>query len=1059
MPLKTLSPLKKINLVLLVGGVVALLILIAYLNVSLRQSAVERWQQDVLHSVRQLAGWVDSEFDQARERLEYIANRPEFTPPLDRQLVDRKLNGIPQSLDPGRRISLQWTLEDNSHGFNVLFVLFANGDHYLSHPYRVQKELKTYNLSHREYFRRATAMKKSVLSNTFVGADGVPAVAIDVPILDPQGEILSHLGGVMYLNQMTSLFSSQGRMGLGETYFMLDRVGNEVVKTGLSAGANEHIRQLVTERDAWQELDQGYAYRIGALSEAYGREQLLVLVRLQSGWTLGVVSNFSAVAEQFASNVEQTALIAAMLILLIIGASILLVRQIGARWQAAEREVQLSNQKLEQRVEERTHQLILRENAVQDARQRLQDIIEATQVGTWEWNLQEDSCHFNERWAGMLGYTLDELKPHNYACFTNLLHPDDLPEVEREMELHLQGKQATFQCEMRMKHKQGQWIWVQSKGRITALDQQGKPQRISGTHTEISDRKAAEHELKMAASVFSHAREGIMITDADARIIEVNETFTDLTGYSREEVLGQNPRILRSGMQSEAFYQDMWQHLQNHDHWNGEIWNRKKSGQFYAELLTISAVRDRSGKLTNYVALFSDITHSKMNEQRLEHVAHYDALTDLPNRILLADRLGQALIQADREQEQVVVAYLDLDGFKDINDCYGHDQGDLLLIEVARRMKACLRRCDTIARLGGDEFVAVLTGFKQVADASALLERLLRAAARPVQSGELSLQVSASLGVTYYPQDEEISADQLMRQADQAMYQAKLEGKNCYHFFNPEQDRAAKGLNASLQSIRQGLEQGEFVVYYQPKIRLATGEVVGMEALVRWQHPQRGLLSPAEFLPLIEEHALSVELGQQVLSQVLSQLANWREQGVHLRVSVNISSIEIQDERFMQRLRQKLSAYPKLEPGCLQLEILETCALKDIEKVSRTMKECRAMGVQFSLDDFGTGYSSLTYLKRLPAAELKIDQSFVRDMLEDPDDLAIIEGVLGLARAFGRQVIAEGVESTAHGVRLLQLGCEYAQGYAIARPMPADQIAGWMETWRNPAEWTAIAEA
>jgi len=556
-----------------------------------------------------------------------------------------------------------------------------------------------------------------------------------------------------------------------------------------------------------------------------------------------------------------------------------------------------------------------------------------------------------------------------------------------------------------------------------------------------------------AAMVFSHTSEGILITDAAANILDVNNAFSLITGYSREEVLGKNPSVLSSGRQDAVYYAKMWQDLHLHGHWRGEIWNRRKDGEVFAELLTISAVADSQGQVQQYVALFSNITAAKLLQDRLENLAHFDALTQLPNRILLADRLQQAMYQGQRRGSQVAVVFIDLDGFKAINDIHGHDVGDQLLIAVAQRMRLVLRDGDTLSRQGGDEFVAVLVDLPNAATCTPLLQRLLDAASSPVQAGARVVQVSASMGVTFFPQHQEIDGDQLLRQADQAMYQAKQSGKNRYHFFDTEQDRSVRCHHESLERIRRALDEREFVLFYQPKVNMRTGHVIGAEALIRWQHPERGFLAPAFFLPLITAHPMAIEVGEWVLDTAMAQIEDWKQAGLTLPVSVNIDALHLGQTDFVERLRKRLAAHPAVAVGDLELEVLETSALQDVAHVSSLILACHEIGVGFALDDFGTGYSSLTYLKRLPAGLLKIDQSFVRDMLDDPDDMAILDGVLGLARAFRRQAIAEGVETLAHGEILLQFGCQLAQGYAIARPMPAKDMPVWLATWRAPSSW------
>lgn len=574
-------------------------------------------------------------------------------------------------------------------------------------------------------------------------------------------------------------------------------------------------------------------------------------------------------------------------------------------------------------------------------------------------------------------------------------------------------------------------------------------------HTVVADitaRKQAEVHLQLAASVFTHAREGIFIASPAGTIIEVNAAFTRITGYSREEVLGRDPRMLNSGRQGPEFYAAMSMALARDGQWSGEIWNRRKSGEEYVESATISAVRGLDGQTQNYVALFTDVTTMKEHERQLERIAHYDALTHLPNRVLLADRLQQAMIQCQRRDRSLAVAYLDLDGFKAVNDRHGHNIGDELLITLAQRMKAALREGDTLARIGGDEFVAVLVDLEQLQDCTPVLVRLLQATAAPATVGDAVLHVSASIGVTLYPQDA-ADADHLLRHADQAMYQAKQAGRNCYRLFDINQDVALQSRHEGLEHIRRALARREFVLYYQPKINMETGAVIGAEALIRWQHPERGLLLPAAFLPIVENHAIGVELGEWVVDSALTQMTAWHAAGQEIPVSVNIGAYQLQQDEFVPHLTTLLASHPNVQHRFLELEVLETSALEDIAHVSAVMQACHALGVRFALDHFGTGYASLTYLKHLPAELLKIDQSFVLGMLDDADDRAIVEGVIGLVRAFHREVIAEGVETVAHGELLLALGCQLAQGHRIAPPMPAAELPRWMANWRSP--WPA----
>jgi len=458
-----------------------------------------------------------------------------------------------------------------------------------------------------------------------------------------------------------------------------------------------------------------------------------------------------------------------------------------------------------------------------------------------------------------------------------------------------------------------------------------------------------------------------------------------------------------------------------------------------------------------FVSLYMDVTATKQHERELERLAHFDALTGLPNRVLLADRLRHGMSQVTRRGHQLGVAYLDLDGFKFVNDAHGHEVGDQLLLVLASRMKQALREGDTLARIGGDEFVAVMMDVAGPIDSVPMLTRLLAAADAPVALLGREMRVSASVGVTFFPQGQDVDAEQLMRQADQAMYQAKQAGKNRYHFFDAEHDVNQRGQFEDLQRLRQALDRQEFVLYYQPKVNMRTGDVIGAEALIRWQHPERGLLPPAVFLPLLEDHPLAVDVGQWVIDTALAQMASWQAAGTHLPVSINVGARQLQQVGFVAHLRASLARFPQVDPADLQIEVLETSALEDMSRVTEVMAQCKAMGVQYALDDFGTGYSSLTYLKRLPVTLLKIDQSFVRDMLDDPDDLSILVGVLDMSASFHRQVIAEGVETIAHGHMLLRLGCDLAQGYGIARPMPAQDLPDWAASWIRDPLWQGVA--
>ena len=655
--------------------------------------------------------------------------------------------------------------------------------------------------------------------------------------------------------------------------------------------------------------------------------------------------------------------------------------------------------------------------------------------------------------AEVLGIDPAQLRPG--ALFAELVLPEDVDRLDAECREFLAARRRQWQQQYRIRDAAGRLRWI-SDFTIAEYDAAGAPFRLRGYLLDDSARLALEARLKLLASVFENAQEGILITDTHGTILEVNQSFCAITGYAHDEVVGQNPRILSSRRHARTFYAAMWEALIQNGSWQGEIWNKRKNGEIYPELLSITAVADARGVVSHYIAVFSDISDLKKQQQKIERLAHYDMLTGLPNRVLLADRLHMAIAQARREGGELAVAYLDLDGFKPVNDTYGHNVGDQLLTRLAQRLTGVLRETDTIARLGGDEFALVLSGGLTRSDYLDILERVLVRLAEPCVLPEASISVSASIGVTFFP-DDDAEPDALLRHADQAMYRAKQAGRNRLHVFEVEAERESSLRQENQARIRRALENGEFCLYYQPKVDMRRGQVLGLEALIRWQHPERGLLAPGAFLPLIENSELELRLGEWVIAQALLQLTAWRQAGLELDVSINIASPHLLAPEFLPYLEGALRRHASLPPGALEIELLESAALSDIAEVAQVLDACRTLGLGIALDDFGTGYSSLAYLRRLPADVLKIDQSFVRDMLHDPEDLAIVEGVIGLARVFRRRVIAEGVESTAHGIMLLHMGCDLAQGYGIARPMPADAVPDWVRHWRPDPAWVAAA--
>jgi diguanylate cyclase (GGDEF)-like protein/PAS domain S-box-containing protein len=668
------------------------------------------------------------------------------------------------------------------------------------------------------------------------------------------------------------------------------------------------------------------------------------------------------------------------------------------------------------------------------------DLVDSTAGIVWEADARTFTFTFVSREAErLLGYPVSDW--HQPGFWVSHLHPEDAGWAPAYC-ASCTGRLEPHDFEYRILAKDGRTVWLRDIVKVVA--ENGEPRWLRGVMVDITLTKMAQqrHTLVVETSMDAY-----IVTDQQGRIIECNQSACELSGYSRQEFM----QLHIADLEARETAAQMEEHRQRlietgRDRFES-AWRRRDGGVIEIEV----TVHYEPVAAVSY-AFVRDITQRKQHERELDRVAHYDALTGVPNRNLLADRMRQSMSQARRSEAMMAICYLDLDGFKPINDRYGHDAGDAVLVEIAQRLKGQLRSGDTVARIGGDEFVLLLLGLHADEDCVVALERILAAVAAPIGVAGNEVQVSASLGATIYPRDD-ADADTLLRHADQAMYLAKQAGRNRYHLHNPEADRAAQARSDRLAEIHRAFADGEFVLYVQPQVDMRQGRVLGAEALLRWNDPRRGVVPPGEFLPEIETTDLIVEVGDWVLRQALDLLAQWGAAGAQWRIGVNIAARHLLRDDFVARLRALLAAHPQVQPSWLDLEVLETVALEDIPRVAGIIRECQALGVGFSLDDFGTGYSSLAYLKALPANMLKIDQLFVRDMLGDQEDKAIVQGVIGLARVFRRNVIAEGVESVDHGAALLQLGCDLAQGYGIARPMPAAEFLAWAAAWQPDPSW------
>ncbi|BBE50390.1 putative signaling protein [Ferriphaselus amnicola] len=583
------------------------------------------------------------------------------------------------------------------------------------------------------------------------------------------------------------------------------------------------------------------------------------------------------------------------------------------------------------------------------------------------------------------------------------------------------------------------WLIVQTAKKIE-LQTRMSNRRLQ---QQIEERKRVESQLRIAAIAFE-THEAIMITDANADIIRVNHAFEVITGYSAEEVLGKNPRILSSGQEEAGFYAQMWKHLLENGSWSGEILDKRKNGQIYPKWLTITAVKNRDGETTEFVAIFSDITRRKQAEEEIFSLAFYDALTKLPNRRFLLERLQQSLVASSRNHHYGALLFLDMDRFKILNDTLGHDHGDLFLIEVAKRMQHSVRDMDTVARIGGDEFVILIEeiapdSHDALQKAAMIAEKIRLALARPYHLNDKEYRSSPSIGVCLYRGEQE-SVDDLLKHADMAMYQAKESGRNAVRFFDPAMQLAVENRAALEAELRHALPNGQFQLYYQVQLDSQL-RALGAEALIRWAQPQRGMVSPAQFIPIAEDSSLILEIGNWVLETACKQLAAWstRELTRDLSLAINVSAQQFKRQDFVQNVSAMVERY-QISPSRLKLELTESVVLSDVSDVIGKMHALKAVGINLSLDDFGTGYSSLSYLKQLPLDQIKIDQSFVRDITSNIDDATMVQTIISLANHFNLNVIAEGVETEEQLHFLKQNGCMAYQGYLLGRPMPIDEF-------------------
>ncbi len=713
----------------------------------------------------------------------------------------------------------------------------------------------------------------------------------------------------------------------------------------------------------------------------------------------------------------------------------------------AQRDLQRQRRELERAVDQRTAQLL---HAQRIAR-----------IGAWAIDIVRDRIEWIGDTHRMFG--MRDRSPVSFSESIRHVHPEDRPRVEQAWQDALAGRTPYYAVTYRVVID-GTETWIDERAELQR-DVSGRPVRALGTVQDISAHKSYESALKLQQQRLDGA---LRAANAGAWEWNLNETrmrtskrWARMLGYTNEKLQD----LTKAGWEGLSHPDDtprVWHAMRQY--LTGaipvfEVEHRLRNaggGWTWVRSVGRAVGKDAAGHVDTIAGIDVDISQHKEQEEKLAFAASHDELTGLPNRRVFAQYLAETMEACAARGQRVVVAYVDLDGLAEFNERHGRENGDRLIAVLATRLVAFCG-AGNVARVGGDEFVCILHSPGNAEELSGVLERLMAELAVPVDiDGEQAL-ATASIGVAEFPGQGNIDAEQLMRQADQAMYQSKLSGKNRYTFFDAARDESTREYRAQIEEIRRALDAGEFRLYYQPKANMRSGTVLGFEALVRWQHPERGVLEPAGFIPLLEEHPLAAILGDQVITQALEQLAAWKSAGLDTRVSVNVTSLQLHDPSFLERLEQQLAAHPSVEPHQLEIEVVETGSMRDLAHVSALVDRLREQDVGVALDDFGTGFSSLTFLKRLAAGTIKIDQSFVRDLLDDEEHAVIIDSVCGLAQSFSRQVIAEGVETEVHGRLLLELGCNLGQGYAIARPMPGEQVMSWLEQWRPPESWVEAA--
>lgn len=1135
----------------MVSAALAVALLAAFLHVTLNNWAATRLENDHATLVDAIAQRMDNEIERSRQILETVAASTEFLHLGARDRIDRALNGIPSDADPEKRRLLERLLGDNN--FSVLFVLTPEGDHYLSHPYSVQTRLEKYNLSDRSYFQSAQSSRRSVISNAFIGSDGIPAVAIDVPVMNEAGDIVSHVGGVKHLTQLARMLDAP-LVAPFDRGLLIDHEGRTLADTAATQPDDTSIRALMAPNSP-RSVDR--------VIDKHGVQWLRFRTQLAAGWQLSLLRRVDLIEDEIAPQVISTTTLAAAIVLCssILGMGI--AGSLTRRWQRAEAALQTTKATLEDQVEARTAELTRSE-------QRHRALFAHSPLPM----LLHDTATFrimeaNDAAVAQLGYpekvflamTINDLLPdgvppksmalaHNHDDATEQHYRlrkhngDDIEALVWSRPTHINGAQARIalihdvtresQAQRALQESESRFrkvfqvspvaasittledgrylevndaytatfgwsreallaensialgLWPDPAQRVQWRESLRERGYVADYSARLCDKEQRLHDILLFASVFDFAGErcaltmlhdvtaqreaeakvrtlsqaieqspvSVLITDGNAVIEYVNRRFEEITGYSAAEVIGKTPNILKSGQTPPSRYQAMWRALEAGKAWEGEFQNCRKNGEVFWERAHIAPVFNTAGELRHYLAVKEDITHQKRQDEKILHQAHFDPLTDLPNRFLALDRLGQLIKEAARQNTKLAVLFIDLDDFKKINDSLGHEVGDHVLIEAAGRLRATVRDDDTVGRLGGDEFIVLVGGLDAPDDALTIAETVLDRFRHSFCLGGRELLLTASIGIAMFPDDGDTPAT-LLRHADTAMYHSKEQGRNTCHFFTGAMNLGIARRLQVEEQLHSALARRELSLCFQPLVDVAHRRIIGVEALLRWNNSALGSVTPDEFIPIAEHTDLIIDIGKYVLTEAIAQVARWRGTSTpDFKVAVNLSPRQFRDTDLVSFIERTLASH-NVPGDALELEITEGVLMDGHTQITAALMSLTRMGVRIAMDDFGTGYSSLSYLRSYPFDTLKIDRSFVRDLIVDPADRELVNATIAMAHSLGLTVVAEGVETEDQLKHLHSRRCDIAQGYLFSKPVPAgaiDDMLSSLAKRSNPPE-------